>query len=147
MSNDSTISLIRKEVTDAERLVWMRCVRIVSVIIAVVSLAFGIFTFFRNRQLESEKREQTHLFLEASQRFTKELDEQKQALRATTSLLAEMSRKLNETHRRLVEEHRQMAREYMNRVDQYFNSGDAGATMGANRRTAAITTAMQSLWR
>lgn len=128
-------------------------IKLFSILIAVVSLTFGFFTFFRNRALEEEKREQTKMFVEASKRFTKELDEQEQALRATTrkmevqtELLRAMSEQLNKTHRYLVDQHHEMTKAQLDRLEEHMQRGDMGATMGGNRRTAPITAALQSMW-
>ena len=128
-------------------------IKLVSILIAVVSLCFGFFTFFRNRALEEEKREQTKMFVEASKRFTKELDEQEQALRETTAkmeiqtdILRKMSEQLSQTHRYLVDQHHEMTKQQLESLEEHMNRGDVGATMGGNRRTAPITAALQSLW-
>lgn len=138
---------------DTQKKNGKKYIKLISILIAVVSLSFGFFTFFRNRALEEEKREQTKMFVEASKRFTKELDDQEQALRATTAkmelqteILRTMSEQLSQTHRYLVEQHHEMTKKQLERLEEHMQRDDLGATMGGNRRTAPITAALQSLW-
>lgn len=84
---------------------WSKVLAIVSSIVGLISFAMFVTTYIINRRLESQKERQQQLFLAATQRFTKVLDEKNDQLDDLGNKLANLDRltsQVNDLHRRIV---------------------------------------------
>lgn len=84
---------------------WSKVLAIVSSIVGLISFAMFVTTYIINRRLESQKERQQQLFLAATQRFTKVLDEKNDQLDDLGNKLANLDRltsQVNDLHRHIV---------------------------------------------